>query len=381
MDLVVDFGAWTVHVRVVSDDGNSVSTLRDVKGQSDYFTSSIFIEESGNISIGAEADWRRDMNSGSYYRDLKDDLFTTHTLPGINLRPLDLYARFLSALRIEGEKQYGTPIRSATIIIPHDYGEDRRARLTEACHSAGFESVIFIQEALAAIISYEQKFGNIPQGKLILLYDLGANRFITSLVEKTKDDAIIHAIRPPLNLAGGVIFDMLLKNEVLQRTSDDTNKALEHVHTPTRSANLRLFSRYCTTAKHQLSIFNQVVIPIALAGMSQADFLLFTRDEFSRLIEPEIRRTTEECHLLLREFQRQDILGILMVGGSVHIPHVRWMVQRELNLPLLNLHTDVERTFVEGAALDRSKKLKDQLLNTKSYRLTSEKNYNINQRY
>ena len=99
----------------------------------------------------------------------------------------DLISRILADLRLQAEKQFNQPIRHATVGRPVRFvGADNTdddnfalARLQEAFIHAGFESVDFEMEPIAAAYAYES---TLDHDELILIGDFGGGTSDFSLV-------------------------------------------------------------------------------------------------------------------------------------------------------------------------------------------------------
>src|SRR5579872_5601986 len=100
----------------------------------------------------------------------------------------DLVARILSDLREQAERQFGVPIRSAMVGRPVRFvGADTEAddayalsRLEKAFHNAGYESVRFEMEPVAAACYYES---TLDHDELILIGDFGGGTSDFSLLK------------------------------------------------------------------------------------------------------------------------------------------------------------------------------------------------------
>jgi hypothetical chaperone protein len=101
----------------------------------------------------------------------------------------DLISRILTDLRLRAEQQFGQPIRHATVgrpvrFVGAETAEDDAfavERLTKAFVHAGFESVDFEMEPIAAAYSYES---TLDHDELLLIGDFGGG---------TSDFSLLHA--------------------------------------------------------------------------------------------------------------------------------------------------------------------------------------------
>lgn len=99
----------------------------------------------------------------------------------------DLISRILTDLRLQAEKQFGEPIRHATVgrpvrFVGAENDEDdtfATQRLAEAFRHAGFDSVRFEMEPIAAAYAYE---ATLTHDELILIGDFGGGTSDFSLL-------------------------------------------------------------------------------------------------------------------------------------------------------------------------------------------------------
>jgi hypothetical chaperone protein len=116
----------------------------------------------------------------------------------------DLISRILTDLRQSAEKQFGEPVRHATVgrpvrFVGADSGDDddfATGRLREAFLHAGFESVEFEMEPIAAAYAYES---TLDHDELILIGDFGGG---------TSDFSLLH-VGPGVRARGRSAKDLL----------------------------------------------------------------------------------------------------------------------------------------------------------------------------
>jgi hypothetical chaperone protein len=116
----------------------------------------------------------------------------------------DLISRILTDLRQSAERQFGEPVRRATVgrpvrFVGADSGEDddfATGRLGEAFLRAGFESVDFEMEPIAAAYAYES---TLDHDELILIGDFGGG---------TSDFSLLH-VGPGVRSRGRSTKDLL----------------------------------------------------------------------------------------------------------------------------------------------------------------------------
>jgi len=149
----------------------------------------------------------------------------------------DLIARILRDLREKAEHQFGTDIRSAVVGRPvHFVGADKdeddtyaEARLKSAFHAAGYESVEFEMEPVAAAHYYES---TLDHDELILIGDFGGG---------TSDFSLVH-VGPTIRKRGRVPGD-IVGNAGLGMAGDAFDaKIVRHLVSPDLGAGSQLRS-------------------------------------------------------------------------------------------------------------------------------------------
>jgi hypothetical chaperone protein len=147
-------------------------------------------------------------HKGRLIQSLKSYL-TSRTLTGTEVfgrryKIEDLISRILTDLRLNAERQFGEPIRHATVgrpvrFVGADNDEDdafATERLRQAFLHAGFESVAFEMEPIAAAYAYES---TLDHDELILIGDFGGG---------TSDFSLLH-VGPGVRGRGRSAKDLL----------------------------------------------------------------------------------------------------------------------------------------------------------------------------
>jgi hypothetical chaperone protein len=198
----IDFGTTNSSIALVTPSGHvQIASFPTRDGQTQSFRSVLYLEQakklggprrvvsrSGSAAIEAylEAD-----EKGRLIQSLKSWLpsrmFTGTEVFGRHYTIGDLIARILADLRRGAEQQFGMPIRHAVAGRPVRFvGADTEqdddyavSRLREAFVGAGFETVDFEFEPVAAAYSYE---ATLDHDELILIGDFGGGTSDFSLL-------------------------------------------------------------------------------------------------------------------------------------------------------------------------------------------------------
>lgn len=185
----IDFGTTNSTGGVVRDSAVTMTELGD--GALAAPTVLFFDGEAKRFSVGAEADATlRAGHAGRYMRSLKTylgrkDKVATR-LGGREYQLEDLIAVILSAFRAKLEAAAGGAIEHVVLGRPVRFNDDddaldRRAqdRLEQAAQAAGFPSVSFQYEPIAAALAYE---ATVTTEELIVVADIGGGTSDFSVV-------------------------------------------------------------------------------------------------------------------------------------------------------------------------------------------------------
>jgi hypothetical chaperone protein len=216
--LGIDFGTTNSSIAFTSGN-NEVGLVSFVAGAAttESFRSVLYLEQQRHASrtqikgfTGPQAieHYLHAEHKGRLIQSLKSYL-TSRTLTGTEVFGRrytieDLIARILTDLRLSAERQLGRPVRHATVGRPvrfvgaESVEDDDFAvqRLRQAFVHAGFESVEFEMEPIAAAYAYES---TLDHDELILIGDFGGG---------TSDFSLLH-VGPGVRARGRTAKDLL----------------------------------------------------------------------------------------------------------------------------------------------------------------------------
>lgn len=201
----IDFGTTNSSIALVSPSGGLRLTQFTLLGEpTESYRSLLYLEQyrekgrlavkswSGPAGIERYLDGGDHDHEGSRLMQSLKSFLSSKSLKATDVfgqkRTLEqLISRILSDLRMEAERQFGVPVTSVTIGRPVRFvGSDNdegdayaEGRLREACRLAGFESVHFELEPVAAAHYYAS---TLDHDELILIGDFGGGTSDFSLV-------------------------------------------------------------------------------------------------------------------------------------------------------------------------------------------------------
>jgi hypothetical chaperone protein len=218
ISLGIDFGTTNSSIALAGADGAvELVSFPTATGTTESFRSVLYLEQrkhagrsqiKGFTGPAAIEQYLDAEHKGRLIQSLKSYL-TSRTLTGTEVFGRrytieDLISRILTDLRLNAERQFGQPIRQATVgrpvrFVGAESAEDDEfavERLRQAFVRAGFESVAFEMEPIAAAYAYES---TLDHDELILIGDFGGG---------TSDFSLLH-VGPGVRGRGRTAKDLL----------------------------------------------------------------------------------------------------------------------------------------------------------------------------
>lgn len=216
--LGIDFGTTNSSIAVARDGGAvELVSFPTASAATESFRSVLYLEQQkhgartqikGFTGPAAIEHYLEAEHKGRLIQSLKSYL-TSRTLTGTEVFGRryaieDLISRILTDLRLAAERQFGQPVRHATVgrpvrFVGADSVEDDEfaaQRLRQAFVHSGFETVTFEMEPIAAAYAYE---ATLDHDELILIGDFGGG---------TSDFSLLH-VGPGVRARGRTSKDLL----------------------------------------------------------------------------------------------------------------------------------------------------------------------------
>lgn len=249
------------------------------------------------------------------------------------LNPVRVSADILKALAARASESLSGELDGVVITVPAYFDDAQRQGTKDAARLAGLHVLRLLNEPTAAAIAY-----GLDSGKegVIAVYDLGGGTFDISILRLSRGVFEVLATGGDSAL-GGDDFDHLLADYIREQAgiADRSDNRVQ-----------RELLDAAITAKIALSDADTVRVNVA--GWQGE----ITREQFNDLISALVKRTLLACRRALKDagVEPQDVLEVVMVGGSTRVPLVRERVGEFFgHTPLTAI--DPDKVVAIGAAI------------------------------
>jgi molecular chaperone HscA len=250
--------------------------------------------------------------------------------------PVEVSADILATLRYRAEDTFADDLYGAVITVPAYFDDAQRQATKDAAQMAGLKVLRLINEPTAAAIAYG--LDNASEG-VYAIYDLGGGTFDISILRLTKGVFEVLATGGDSAL-GGDDYDRALADWVMKQAG-------VQARTPQDKAIAIIAARAC---KEELSATHCAACHACIGGENVRFEVV--NEQFEKLTAELTQRTMTAVRKTLRDARlgKDDIKGVVMVGGSTRMPQIQQAVADFFGrAPLNNLNPD--EVVALGAAI------------------------------
>ena len=254
--------------------------------------------------------------------------------------PVEVSAEILKTLAKRAETQLGGELTGAVITVPAYFDDAQRQATKDAARLANLSVLRLLNEPTAAALA--SGLDNGAEG-VYLVYDLGGGTFDVSLLKLSR--GVFEVLGTGGNAAlGGDDFDHAVVDWAVSQlgsvelTAEDRRQLLDRAK----------------AAKEALTDAPETVLKLELSSGTHAFTL--TRAIFDQLTKSLVDETLEAVANVLRDAKlaKDQIKGVVLVGGSTRMPCVRREVQAYFGFaPLTGIDPDC--VVAVGAAMQANK--------------------------
>ena len=267
----------------------------------------------------------------------KPGMVTLQTVAG-EKSPVEISAEILAVLRQRAEDSFDADLYGAVITVPAYFDDAQRQATKDAARLARINVLRLLNEPTAAAIAYGLE--NASEG-VYAVYDLGGGTFDISVLLLSQGVFEVMATGGDSAL-GGDDYDRALATWALAEAGLTTDML-----TPSDKAALQQTARACKEA-----LSSAAVAPFSVQ-LSKASVNLEVKDaDLDTACAHLTQRTMTALRKVLRDasLSKDEIQGIVMVGGSTRMPQVQKAVASFFGRePLTNLNPD--EVVALGAAI------------------------------
>ena len=296
---------------------------------------------------------------GGTYEEVQDaikhvqyDVVNCNGLPRINVNgryysPEELSAMILTKMKKIAEDYVGCEVTDAVITVPAFFSDAAKSATKQAGELAGLNVLRIISEPTAALLA-----SNIDKkkGGKYLVVDFGGSTLDFSVADVSDNVVEILASYGDVYL-GGSDIDKLVADYIVKTYNEKNSVNLEN-------DTMAMSRVYEAVERAKIELSNVSSTEISLPYITVKDnipqhlTMTLTKAKFEQIITPIIEKVMKCGKVALEKakLSKDDLDGILLVGGSCRIPKVQEELKNNFGDKLIK-SANLDLAVAEGAAI------------------------------
>ena len=291
--------------------------------------------------------------------------------------PTEISSLIIKKMVHNAENYLHKKIKKLVITVPAYFSENQKKLTSQAAEMLNLDVIKIINEPTAAALAYGFTEDQ-SKDKNILVFDLGGGTFDVSILsfesEKNNKENVntknlsVLASSGDMHL-GGEDFDNALVDFVIEKQNIDETKIRQN------NQAIKRLKVACENIKKNLSISDKTTLRINNILDNVDINLEITKQEFENITQPLIERLKiplnnaiveagKKMQTLKKDFTKNDIDEVILVGGSTRIPKVKEFVKKFFPKKKINDTINPDEAVAYGATLQAEKILynRDQII-------------------
>ena len=282
--------------------------------------------------------------------------------------PTEISSLIIKKMVHNAENYLHKKIKKLVITVPAYFSENQKKLTSQAAEMLNLDVIKIINEPTAAALAYGFTEDQ-NKDKNILVFDLGGGTFDVSILsfenEKDNKENVNKKNLSVLSSSGdmhlgGEDFDNALVDFVLEKQNIDEKMIRKNNHA------IKRLKVACENIKKNLSISDKTTLRINNL-LDKVDINLeITKQEFENICLPLIERLKlplnnaiaeagKKMQALKKDFTKDDIDEVILVGGSTRIPMVKNFVKNFFPKKKINDSINPDEAVAYGATLQAEK--------------------------
>lgn len=358
IDFGIDLGTTNSAIAVM--EGVEPLIIKNNKSQ-DITPSAVGFTKTGVLQIGDAARRLQLGNAQDAYTEFKrrmgSDYVYQFASSRRSLKPEDLSAEMLKALKGDVEQARGEIVEGAVITVPAAFELHQCDATRRAADLAGLSSCSLLQEPVAAALAYG--FQKSSEKAYWLVYDFGGGTFDAALI-RAEEGIITVVAHEGDNFLGGSDIDWAILEKLV------APKMMSSFDLPDFGRGSRRWEQGIMKIKSAIEKSKIDVSRAARAPLLDCRFsdaanaevdlealgLELLQQDVARIAEPIIAKSVSLVKKVLsaKNLRPSDLHKVILVGGPTQAPYFRAQLQAELG-DTIDFSVDPMTVVARGAAV------------------------------